>query len=546
MFRVAIPLAAVTLAIFGAVPANAQLRSRLLDESQYRRLGLEVVWTSQIQLDSLRSEVAELHLQVVGRESYENLQQTSYDIYEVTYGENQVRRFGENDADRLGQILGKDEAKRLAEKLVIQLEARGLKPKLEVRRVPATVLYAQSSGGTLHAMDAETGKTLWAITIGHPRHPNLRPGANDRFVAAVSGSRLFLLDRVTGEPIWDRELRQTPVMGPTVSNNMVFVPGLNGQVEGYRLPTAETNHAITPAWMYQSGARITARPAITDSTVSWATTDGVMFVASLDGPRMMYRRQTSGPIFGQAAFLPPDQLVIASTDGYVTALNEMDGTLKWTFSTGYATFQTPLALPDHVYAVSRLGRMFSISSTDGAEQWMTPGISELIASSNDRVYVRDSLGRLTAIDKKDGTKLASIPTGGYRMSLANNVTDRIYLLSDSGMVQCLREIGSPYPIVHRPLPTEPTEERSDKRRPPAAEQQTAPPQQQPAADDLFGDDFGADMFDAEEADAPADDQPADEEPDAGDMFDPAPAADDEPDDEPADDEPIEDDPFDFG
>lgn len=560
MLRAAIPFAALLAAFLSAPSAHAQYRPRILDESQYRRLGLELVWTSQVQLDASRTEVAQLSLQVVGRDSYESLQQNSYEVVEVRYGDDRVRRFSENDAGRDGQPMGNAEARRLAEKLMIQLEARGFTPKMEVKRVPFTVLYAQSSGGTLHALDAETGQTLWAVGIGNPRYPNQRPAANDKYVATISGSRLFVLDRLTGEPVWDRLLRQTPTMGPALSSSMVFVPGLKGQVEGYYLPTEESDNRGRPAWIYNSGARISARPAATDDTVSWATTDGVMFVAAVEGPRMMYRRQTAGPIFGQAAFLPPDQLVIASTDGYVTAINELDGDLQWTFSTGYAMFQTPLALPDHVYAVSRLGNMFCIDSKEGTELWVTPGIEEVIASSTQRVYVRDNVGRLVALDKRTGAKLAGIPTGGFGMSLANNVTDRIYLVSNTGVIQCLREIDSSFPIVHRPLPTEPQEDEgtpaSRRSRQPAEQEPAAPARQAPA--NPFGDGFGDDLFGGDAAagdaadDAGADDAEMDEPADDaaspfgfdGGAADEDPAAEDGED--AADEGEAFDDPFDFG
>ena len=45
----------------------------------------------------------------------------------------------------------------------------------------------------------------------------------------------------------------------------VFVPGLSGQVEGYLLPTDESdNRAAVDRWVYHSGGRITAAPGHLD------------------------------------------------------------------------------------------------------------------------------------------------------------------------------------------------------------------------------------------------------------------------------------------
>jgi hypothetical protein len=514
----------------------AQRARRFHPETAYARLGLEVAWSGQIQMDSARTRTGGIHLQVVGLDSFEALQQTMQQVFEVEYN-GQVRRYRENDLDAAGRRLGREEAQRLAEKFIIQLQARGIAANLVPRQVPLTILYVQSAQGTLQAMDAETGETLWAVTVGLPNHPALSPSANDRYVGTVSGSRLYLLHRETGQPVWDRDLQQNPAMGPTLSNEFAFVPAINGQVEGYRLPEQledrlEDHHG-TPPWIYRSGGRITAAPSVTRQTVSWATTLGQMFVADLDGPQMLYRRQTGGPIFGHAAFLPPDQLVVGSTDGYITAMHELDGTMKWSFSLGDDLYQTPLAHVDQVYGVTRHHELFCIGAEQGEERWIATGIEHVLACGKDRVYGLDPFGQLVAIDKKSGARLGQLPIRPHRMALSNGLTDRIYLATDDGGLLCLREMGSSFPVVARPLP-EPAESatpRTRAARPPAdAAAPAQPPTQPPAAEeeDVFGD---------ETTDEPAGDAGPAVEPAAADAEADTPA--------PAADEATEDDPFGF-
>jgi hypothetical protein len=429
----------------------------------------------------------------------------------------------------------------LAEKQVILLEARGFKPTLTTRDIPPTVIYVQSTSGTLHAMDAETGKTLWAVTVGNPRWPMLTPAANDDYVATINGSSLYLLDRATGEPVWNRPVGMNPTLSLAMSDAWVFVPGLNGQVEGYRLPTPEDDSRVAEPWVYHSGVQVTAAPTIGSTTVSWATDRGQMFVADLAGPAILYRRQAGGPIHGRAMFLPPDRWVVASTDGYVTALDERSGAVQWELSTGSDIYHAPITQSDFTYVVTRKNELFCISSADGLEQWMSPGIEQLLACGSDRIFARGTGGRLVALDKQTGKPLGSLAARDYRVGYSNYLTDRIYLLTTSGTMLCLREETAHYPTLHVPLPQpKTTEAPATTTAAPAATEAAEPTP--PARDEEQVDVFGADMFDNDADDAAA---PAAAAPDAIEDDSDAPA--ETPPAEDADETQEEtDDPFDFG
>jgi hypothetical protein len=249
----------------------------------------------------------------------------------------------------------------------------------------------------------------------------------------------------------------------------------------------------------------------------------------LEGPEMLYRRQTGGPIFGRAAFLPPDRLVIASTDGYVTAINEQTGALQWDFSTGFDLYQTPICQADQTYAVTRRNELFCVSSTDGTELWMAPRVEQVLACGKERVYVRGTGGRLEALDKHTGKRLASLDAPAYSVAYHNPLTDRIYLLTNDGGLLCLREIDAYYPAIYRPLPAP----EEDRQAPTTSEQPSGDEPAVPAtAPGDAGDIFGGDIF----GEAPALDS------------EPAPESDtpaDPPTDDGADEEEF-DDPFDFG
>jgi hypothetical protein len=179
-------------------------------------------------LDSARGSVAGAYLQVVGMDSHANLQQTAYQIFEVADG-GRVDRFREIDLNGQGLPQGRAEAQRLAEKRKIQLEARGGKPTLTTRQVPQVVLYLQTGQGTLHAIDGENGHTIWSVQVGQSLHPSLPPAANDKYVATVNGSRLYLLERTTGKAVWDQPVMGNPSGGVRMDARRVFVPTMRAR-----------------------------------------------------------------------------------------------------------------------------------------------------------------------------------------------------------------------------------------------------------------------------------------------------------------------------
>lgn len=538
MFRPGTIAICFTLLFLAGPNATAQRGRRYYNESTYARLGLEAAWTTQIQFDSLRTATGQIDLQIVGLSSFEALQATMLQVFQVDYGD-QSRRFRENDLDAAGRAISRDEARRLAEKFVIQLSARGVEGKLQVIQVPQTILYVQSSRGTLQAMDAESGQTLWSAAIGLPTHPSMGSAANETYVATINGSRLYLLDRKNGEILWDREIQMNPDQGLAMSDRFIFVPCTNGQVEVYQLPDEESDHRGAPPRVFRANSGISAVPLVTPRTVSWGTDQGQMLVADLvDGPTMLYRHQTSGAILGQAVFLPPDQLVIASADGYVSRLNELDGRISWTISTGGQLKHGPLVQADQLYVTTVQNELFCVGAEDGLERWMVGGIEQVIACGKDRVYARGQLGLLVALDKSTGARVGSLPLNDYRTAFQNHWTDRIYLASSDGTLLCLRELNAIFPTILRPLPTEKQADDASeaggatRRNPGAVEPPPAPGPDTPDA----GDDPFADPSDAGDAAEPA----------AG-SDEPAEDAQDEPtEDAPADEPTAEDDPFGFG
>jgi hypothetical protein len=64
----------------------------------------------------------------------------------------------------------------------------------------------------------------------------------------------------------------------------------------------------------------------------------------------------------------------------------------------------------------------------------------------------DRWSNLYILDRASGRQLARLSFRGSSVPLVNQETDRLYLASPTGLVQCLHEVGLESPIRYEPPP----------------------------------------------------------------------------------------------
>src|SRR5262249_60943018 len=118
--------------------------------------------------------------------------------------------FSQRDRDAFGQEIGVDAAKEKAEKKAEEIQkqlvdagkADAEKPTVDSYTVPKITVYGTSERGLVHALDGETGRTLWTAAIGNPLYPTSAPGANEKYVGVCNGSTLYVLHADDGSIAW--------------------------------------------------------------------------------------------------------------------------------------------------------------------------------------------------------------------------------------------------------------------------------------------------------------------------------------------------------
>lgn len=309
------------------------------------------------------------------------------------------------------------------------------------------MLFVQTSGGVVHALDAETGRAMWIMQAGRGDRATVAPGASSKQVAVANGSTLYVLDRQTGQIDWTRKLRSSPGAGPVLTDSHVFVPLVDGMLEGYALGKKDRQMP----WIYQSVGRVFAQPFVTAESIGWTTDRGYFYVANADPMKIRARLQTRAAIESRPGYWTP-YFYTTSVDGYVYAIHERSAETAWRFSAADPILEAPVAINGRVYVVPETGGMFCLDGAQGTQLWFAPGVSEFVAASPTRLYTIDRSQRMLILDVATGARLDLMPLDASLRKLHNEQSDRIYLIGSNGLVQCLHEVGLPKPTTYTPPP----------------------------------------------------------------------------------------------
>jgi outer membrane protein assembly factor BamB len=140
-------------------------------------------------------------------------------------------------AARRGQVIPEPMARRhgLTRPWFTQVQLDSARARISHITLDRGTLFVQTDHAVLHAIDAETGESLWAEQVGRRGHPGFAPGANQNFVAAVNGSFLYVINRFNGKLLWKTQLEGAPGAGAALSAKRAYVPMVAGLVMSYLL-----------------------------------------------------------------------------------------------------------------------------------------------------------------------------------------------------------------------------------------------------------------------------------------------------------------------
>ena len=352
------------------------------------------------------------------------------------------------------RLISQDEAARLglARAWFTQVRLNAAHTHVERTVLEGDRLTVLTSAGVVQELDALTGKTYWIAPIGNENYPSLGPAGNDKFLALVNGSTLYVLDRKDGKPVIIRSVGGAPGAAPALSEKYVFIPLVSGRLVAYSLANQKTS-----PWYYQSFGRAMVTPLVTAESIVWTTHTGHLYVGGSNKLGMRYRLETGAEIVAPPSYLHPF-VFVASLEGELFAMHEMSGSQRWKYSCGFPVTRAAAGVGDRVFVTSGEPALHCVNATSGAGIWEAPHVNQFAAISKDRVYGVNDLGEFIVLNASTGVTLAKIRTDRPIHALVNDQTDRVYLVSESGMIECFHEVNLKQPIYHNPKPAPPKAE----------------------------------------------------------------------------------------
>ena len=346
-------------------------------------------------------------------------------------------------------------------------------------------LTVQTKHGIIQTIDGETGDTVWVKKVGDPKLFTSSAGVGPNHTAVVNGSNLFVFDRKTGKQIWNRRLAGGVIGGPGVSKDYAFVPKVDGSLEVYSLDEpkpwkevrsfADTQFAV---WRYNSHGKTMVQPTVFDGVIGWANDRAQFYVARIRPMEILFRVETFDNIV-----VPPVRinsfLYIVSIDGYLYKVHATTGDILWRFSTGTPLIHRPIAVDGFIYLSTPDGGLYRILADEevaekaglrdarqnkenkpaqqqalkeGGDVWFNPHISQVLSVTRDRIFGLDNKGNIQIVGTQSGKSLGSVSTGGISLPITNHLTDRIYLATSDGLIQCLRDPKRISPEKHSQAP----------------------------------------------------------------------------------------------
>jgi hypothetical protein len=240
---------------------------------------------------------------------------------------------------------------------------------------------------------------------------------------------------------------------------------MNGNIKAFEFgPEA-------PWWptVYRSRGRVMIQPTAAGNYLVWANNMGDISIVAAGEVGVRFRLRLADRIAGPVLFVPPKQILGVTDAGNLYSFDVSTGQLLWRFTCGDPTAQPAAVVGDSVFLMTRDKGMHVVSTETGQRVW--PAAFEpartFAAATVDRVYCTTSRGDLVALDAATGRQLSRIPLNVTDRVFTNNQTDRIYVSTRNGALQCLHELGADLPTVH--MPQEPQES------PPAEDGQSPTP-----------------------------------------------------------------------
>jgi len=278
--------------------------------------------------------------------------------------------------------------------------------RIGVRQGPVVAdgrVYAAAITGGVHALDLQTGKTVWTYEPAKvKKQPKLRlsggPGVGEGLVViGTLDGQVIALDANDGTEKWRAKVPGEVISAPAVGQGIVFVRSNDGRVTAFEAANGTQkwfNPRELPALTVRGNAPVVAGP-------------GVLFIGNDDGSVAALAMQDGRTVWDQ---------MVANGEGRteLERMSDVDG--------------APVLEGNTLFVSSFKNQTMAIEGPTGRPLWARDhGGAGGVALTSGNVFVTDNKGGVFGLDKASGTAMWS-QTGLARRSLTGPVVQGDYVV----------------------------------------------------------------------------------------------------------------------
>jgi outer membrane protein assembly factor BamB len=360
-------------------------------------------------------------------------------------------------------------------------------------------LLVQTRSGMVALIDAETGATSWRQRVGRSYVAEHALAFNSREVYVINNVYLYALDRLTGAVNWSFRLPEGVASPPVADENMLYIASVTGLLTAYMLPRPDLIASAPagaaggkplPALRAESRTSTAAVSPLTRSAHMASTVDEALVgphpvrswseltTLRLELPMLITRDRLlvptpNGTVLGMSKLLPVGTAstisyrfstesairvpaayydgvaYVGGEDANLYALLTTGGRLLWRSTIGVPLIHRPAVTDEDIYLVSARQGMMRLDRATGQPLWRIPassgvvefnGAAERFLAANPKyVYALDASGRFLVLDRRRGITLSGFDSRDFVFPISNDVTDRVFLAANNGLIVCLHD-----------------------------------------------------------------------------------------------------------
>lgn len=260
------------------------------------------------------------------------------------------------------------------------------------------VVVVEDPKNVVTALRADNGRLLWKVNLGSELEELYAPSRDGDEVYIHSGARFFTLSAGKGEVLAVAKLETTvgsaAVYAP--ENRLAIMSGSNGLVFAHSVDSNFTR------WRYTLANRISNSSILAGQDVFVVDTGGTYAMLETQSGRPLWRNHTLGPVTTAPA-VQGSEVIVASRDGKLYALNRTTGRDTWTYLDAEQPLSaSPVALGRLIIQPLLPNKgMIAVDAITGEEVWRADvTATPVIIRQKDMLLSTDN--SLIALDLGDG------------------------------------------------------------------------------------------------------------------------------------------------